>query len=254
MRTVDESVQAAAEALRGAQRVVAATGAGMSRESGIPTFREAQTGLWAQFDPEALATEHAFRQDPARVFSWYAWRRKLVADAKPHAGYTALVTLESLVSQMTVITQNVDGLHRRAGATDVIELHGALDRFICVDCRHPFLSDCVPMGDGTASLEPPPCEQCGAAIRPAVVWFGEALPEAAQTAAWHVAASCDVMMVIGTSSLVYPAAYLPRIAGDAGATIIEINPEATDLTPAVDIACLGAAGTILPQIIEAAEA
>src|SRR5438445_13311710 len=143
LKTEENPIQAAVRALHTARRVVVATGAGMSRESGIPTFREALTGLWARYDPEELATEAAFRRHPARVFGWYAWRRRLVRAAVPHAGYHALVALERIVPELVVVTQNVDGLHRRAGSTRAVELHGSLERFSCLAARHPFPPDQV---------------------------------------------------------------------------------------------------------------
>lgn len=215
----------------------------MSRESGIPTFREALTGFWANYSPEDYATEVAFRRDPARVFGWYAWRRRLALQA--------IVDLERLVPDFAVVTQNVDGLHGRAGSRRVIELHGSIDRFSCAGARHPTPNAEVPMPEADGPFEPPACRVCGSPIRPDVVWFGEVLPELATMEAWELAARCDVMLVVGTSGLVYPAAQLPYIARDAGATVIEINPEATELTPIAHIVCRGKAGEVLPGIVAA---
>jgi NAD-dependent deacetylase len=242
---------AAAAALREARLVVVATGAGMSRESGIPTFRDAQVGLWARFDPEDLATPQGFRRAPARVFGWYAWRRRVVREAVPHPGYAALVALERLVPEVVVVTQNVDGLHRRAGSRVVHELHGSLDRFFCLDGRHPFPSERVPDPAAEGEVEPPACPRCGSPVRPGVVWFGELLPEAEVAAAWEGAARCDAMLVVGTSGLVYPAAGLPRIARDAGATVIEVNPEPSDVSDLAHIICRGPAGATLPALVAA---
>ena len=244
-----DNLRAVADVLRQATTVVVATGAGMSRESGIPTFRDALTGLWARYDPEDLATEAAFRRHPARVFGWYAWRRQLVARAVPHAGYAALVALEARVPELVVVTQNVDGLHRRAGSRRVIELHGSLERFFCVDARHPFPAADVPERATESDLDPPPCPRCGAPVRPGVVWFGEALPERAVDEAWELAARCDVMLVVGTSGLVQPAAALPSIARDAGAMVIEVNPEPSELTPLAHLHCRGPAGVVLPALV-----
>lgn len=246
-----DAVAAAARALQSARRVVVTTGAGMSRESGIPTFRDALTGLWAQYDPEELATEAAFRRNPARVFGWYAWRRRLVRAARPHAGYDALVALERIVPDLTIVTQNVDGLHRRAGSRRVLELHGSLERFCCVDRRHPFPADQVADPATDTECEPPRCPRCGAAVRPDVVWFGESLPERVTAEAWDRAASCQVLLVVGTSGLVQPAAQLPFIARDAGATVIEVNPDPTEVSAAAHIICRGAAGTVLPALVAA---
>src|SRR5205814_2202861 len=227
LNTDGAAIQAAARALRAAPRVVVATGAGMSQDSGIPTFRDAGVGLWARYDPEELATEAAFRRHPARVFGWYAWRRRLVRAALPHAGYHALVALEALVPELTIVTQNVDGLHMRAGSRRVLELHGSLERFSCLDARHPFPADRTPEPEQDTECAPPRCERCGSPVRPDVVWFGEQLPEAVTAEAWALAASCRAMLVVGTSGLVQPAAQLPLIAREAGATVIEVNPDAT---------------------------
>jgi NAD-dependent deacetylase len=241
---------AALAVLRGASRVVVTTGAGMSKDSGIPTFRDALTGFWANYSAEDYATEAAFRRDPARVFGWYAWRRRLALAAVPHAGYHALLALEGLVGRLDVVTQNVDGLHRRVGSQRVIELHGSLDRFSCLDARHPADAAQVPMPEVDGPYAPPPCRVCGSPLRPDVVWFGEMLPERATADAWDLAAACDVMLVVGTSGLVHPAAQLPHIARDAGATVIEINPDETELTPIAHVVLPGRAAEVLPSLVD----
>lgn len=246
-----EAIQQAAEAIAGARLVVVATGAGMSQESGIPTFRDALTGLWARFAVDEVATEAAFRRRPARVFGWYAWRRRLVHAAVPHPGYGALVELERLVPQLVVVTQNVDGLHRRAGSSRVVELHGSLDRFFCLDARHPFPLERVPEASEDGEVEPPVCPHCGSPVRPGVVWFGEYLPQPELANAWELAAGCQVMLVTGTSGLVYPAAELPRIARDAGAAVVEINPEPSEVSGWARVVCRGPAGRILPALVAA---
>jgi NAD-dependent deacetylase len=243
--------EAAVAALRGADHVVVTTGAGMSRESGIPTFRDTLTGFWANYSAADYATEAAFRRDPARVFGWYLWRRRRALEAVPHAGYDALVALERLVPRLDVVTQNVDGLHRRAGSRRVVELHGSLHRFSCVDARHPADPALVPAALAEGPCPPPPCRVCGSPLRPDVVWFGEVLPERASVEAWERAAACDVMLAVGTSGLVHPAAQLPYIARDSGATVIEINPQETELTPIADIVCRGRAGDVLPALVAA---
>lgn len=243
----------AVDALRRARRVVVASGAGMSRESGIPTFRDALSGLWANFDPDEVATEAAFRRNPAKVFGWYVWRRRVVRQAVPHPGYGALVRLEGLVAEVVVATQNVDGLHRRAGSRLVHELHGSLERFVCLEHRHAFPGDLVPDAEEDGAVTPPDCPTCGSPVRPAVVWFGEMLPEREVMAAWDAAAGCDVMLVVGTSGLVHPAASLPRIARDAGATVIEVNPEPSELSAIAHVTCRGPAGAILPALVQALE-
>jgi NAD-dependent deacetylase len=243
------SVHQAAAALRTVRRLVVTTGAGMSSESGIPTFRDALTGFWARYDPEEVATAAAFQRRPAMVFGWYAWRRRLVRAARPHGGYHALVALERLVPELAIVTQNVDGLHRRAGSARVLELHGSLERFSCVTRRHPFPAAEVPELAADAPCAPPRCQQCGAPVRPDVVWFGEALPEAVAAEAWHLAASCQAMLVVGTSGLVQPAAELPFIARAAGATVIEINPDPSGVSAAAHIVCRGTAGAVLPALV-----
>ncbi len=248
LKTVD-ALHASADALRNAGRVVVATGAGMSSESGIPTFRDALTGLWAHYDPEDLATEEAFRRNPARVFGWYARRRRLVRQVVPHPGYHALVHLERRVPALSIVTQNVDGLHHRVGSTRVLELHGSLERFSCVDARHPFPPDRVPEPAMDGECEPPPCPRCGSPVRPDVVWFGELLPQRVMTEAWDLAASCGVMLVVGTSGLVQPAAQLPFIARDAGAVVIEVNPDESGVSAAAHLTCRGLAGVVLPALV-----
>lgn len=244
-------ITVAARLLGKARLVVVTTGAGMSRECGIPTFRDARVGLWARYDPEELATEAGFRRHPARVFGWYAWRRRLVRAAVPHAGYAALVALETLVPEVAIVTQNVDGLHRRAGSRRVLELHGSLDRFSCVDARHPFPAERAPEPEADGACEPPRCPRCASPVRPDVVWFGEMLPEWETAEAWELAASCQAMLVVGTSGLVQPAAQLPFIARDAGATVIEVNPVPTEVSAAAHVVCRGPAGTVLPALVAA---
>src|SRR2546426_8724873 len=190
LRSDDAAILAAARALRAGARGVVASGEGMSQESGIPTFRDSRTGLWARYDPEELATEAAFRRRPARVFGWYAWRRRLVRAAVPRPGYHALVALEGLVSELAIVTQNVDGLHRRVGSRRVLELHGSLERFSCLDARHPFPADRAPEPEADTECEPPRCERCGSPVRPDVVWFGEMLAAGVTAEAWAPAASC----------------------------------------------------------------
>ncbi|RME07816.1 MAG: NAD-dependent deacylase [Anaerolineae bacterium] len=235
------------ERLRAAQRVTALTGAGVSAESGVPTFRDAQTGLWAQFRPEELATPQAFAANPRRVWGWYAWRRELVRKARPNPGHKALAELETHLTArgraFTLITQNVDGLHQQAGSRKVIELHGNLQRTKCSQCEEII-------AQWEESETPPPrCPLCGGLLRPDVVWFGEALPAAALQAATTAAQHCDLMLVVGTSAVVQPAASLPLLAVEAGATLVEINPQDTPLTPWVDYALRGTAATLLPSLI-----
>ena len=230
---------------RGARRVVVLTGAGISAESGIPTFRDAQTGLWARFRPEELATAAAFRRDPKLVWDWYAWRRGLVAEAKPNAGHRALARLENLVPELTLVTQNVDGLHARAGSQRVIELHGNIHRTKCFE-------EGVGVESGVLSADGPPrCPACGGPLRPDVVWFGESLPPQALAAAEAAAGACDLLFSIGTSAAVFPAAQLPVTALQSGAMVVEINKDRTPLTGIATFSLLGQAGEILPRLLAA---
>jgi NAD-dependent deacetylase len=229
-------------ALRDSSRTVILTGSGISAESGVPTFREAQTGLWERFDPQELATPEAFARDPRLVWDWYAWRRKLVAEACPNPGHLAIAEMQHLVQNLTLVTQNVDGLHQRAGSRDVIELHGNIRRTKC-----PVEGTTVDNYDESES--PPLCPSCGAPLRPDVVWFGEMLPAEAIEAASEAALGADVFLSVGTSSLVYPAAGLPFEAVENGATLVEVNPETTPLTPRADYTLHGPAGDVLPRLI-----
>ncbi|HRQ40660.1 MAG TPA: NAD-dependent deacylase [Chloroflexota bacterium] len=229
--------------LQKARRVVVLTGAGISAESGIPTFRQAQTGLWAQYDPEELATRAAFRRNPRLVWRWYAWRRQLVQQAAPNPGHLALVEWERRTPAFTLITQNVDGLHQRAGSQNVIELHGNLLRVKCFDHDHA-----APTWEEEEI--PPRCGQCGSYLRPDVVWFGENLPAVALHTAVTTARGADIFLSIGTSSLVQPAASLPLEAKSRRIPIVEINPQATPLTSAFDFVLAGPAGEVLPSLLK----
>ena len=229
--------------LRSARRVAVLTGAGISAESGVPTFREAQTGLWAQYNPEELATPRAFRRQPKLVWEWYAWRQQRIRQAEPNPGHQALVSMERHIPEFTLITQNVDSLHRRAGSHQILELHGNIFRTKCFSEDRPVES--WPDGDEI----PPRCPRCGGLLRPDVVWFGEMLPATALHAAEHAAATAEIFFSIGTSALVYPAADLPLRALDAGATVVEINPQPTPLSSRVTFSLNGAAGEILPALV-----
>lgn len=240
MTNVGDIPEALPGALRDARHVCVLTGAGVSAESGVPTFREAQSGLWEQYDPLDLATPEAFLRDPALIWRWYRWRRQLVADAEPNAGHRALAALATLVPRLTLVTQNVDGLHQRAGSEDVIEFHGNLFQDRC------FTEDCVV--DCEHDCDVPVCPRCGGSVRPGVVWFGEAIPEQALNESFAAAADCDVFLSIGTSSLVFPAAGLAEIANDAGAVVIEINPNPTGMSAGFRYAIAGNSGDVLPAI------
>ena len=233
------------EALRGARKVVVLTGSGISAESGVPTFRDAQTGLWATYDPQQLATPEAFARDPELVWNWYAWRRQLVERAKPNPGHAALVDLERSVPEFSLVTQNVDGLHQEAGSENVVELHGNIRRSRC-SVEGMILEPVEP--DET----PPPCPNCGAPLRPDVVWFGESLPTDQLEAASEAARSCDVFLSVGTSGIVFPAASLPYEALESGATAVEVNPDRTPLSTHASFPLRGAAGVVLPELFRVA--
>ena len=236
---IPDALQAA---LRDARHVCVLTGAGVSAESGVPTFREAQTGLWEQYNPQDLATPAAFLRDPALVWRWYRWRRELVANAEPNAGHRALAQLAALVPRLTLVTQNVDGLHQRAGSVDTIEFHGNIFVDRC------FVEGCVVETD--AGVDVPVCPACGGHVRPGVVWFGEAIPDAALNHSFAAAADCDLFLSVGTSSLVYPAAGLAEIARDAGAAIVEVNPQPTDLADSMTFSIVASAAAALPELVD----
>jgi NAD-dependent deacetylase len=233
---------AAAARLRGARNILALTGAGVSAESGVPTFRGAG-GLWRQFRFEDLATPQAFARDPKLVWEWYAWRRDTIAALSPNAAHRALAAMERRFPGFQLATQNVDGLHAAAGSRRVLELHGSLWRLRCVACGKTVEDRRVPLPD-----LPPRCA-CGQLLRPAVTWFGEMLPQAAVEEAVAAARAADVVLVIGSSQLVYPAAGLPEIAQARGAFVIEVNTEDTPLTPSADAALRGTAADLVPVLV-----
>ncbi len=229
-------------------RVVALTGSGMSAESGIPTFRDAQTGMWSRFRPEDLATPEAFARDPARVWQWYEHRRAGVRVAKPHAGHQALLELEWRVARLSIVTQNVDGLHQRSGSGRVIELHGNILRSVCSRSGREIDAEWIA---ASQDCPPPSPYMSGALARPNVVWFGESLPQQAFAQAVEELRNCDVCLAIGTSALVQPAASLPLIARDAGALLVEINPDKTPLSPLAGFCLHAPASLALPAILRA---
>ncbi|MCL4680242.1 MAG: NAD-dependent deacylase [Rhodocyclaceae bacterium] len=229
------------ERLGSARRVAVLTGAGISAESGIPTFRDALTGLWANYDPQELATPEGFARNPKLVWDWYAERRQRIAGVQPNPGHLALAALEQRFERFTLVTQNIDSLHQRAGSRQVVELHGNIARVKCSVEKtvvNPIPED----------ASPPRCH-CGAFLRPDVVWFGEMLPADALARAEEAAEHCEVFLSIGTSAQVYPAAELPLRALSAGAAVVEINPERTALTRHAQFSLQGPAGTILPQLV-----
>jgi len=247
---VSETIREAARIIGTARRIVALTGAGISAESGIPTFREAQTGLWAEFSPQDLATPEAFAADPERVWGWYRWRRTLIARGGVNAGHTALATL-GRTREMVIATQNVDGLHAAAGSIDIAELHGNIWRERCNRCARESVCD-IALEDDEAPL--PICTACGGTTRPAVVWFGEALPVNAFARAQRAIADADCILVVGTSNQVYPAASLAEQAVASATPVIEINPQPTGLSPAVDLYWAETASQALPDLVAALDA
>lgn len=221
--------------------VAVLTGAGISAESGVPTFRGVG-GLWRNFRAEDLATPEAFRRDPGLVWEWYNWRRSLIGGCQPNAAHRTLVDMESRLEEFTLITQNVDGLHGLAGSRNMVELHGNIWRLRCTaGCRAPWEDRAVPLAE-----MPPHCPSCGALARPDVVWFGEPLPGDALDRAFGAVRRCQVMLVIGTSALVHPAASLPLMALQRGAHVIEINPQPTPLSAVVAEAIRKPAAVALP--------
>lgn len=235
----------AARAISAARHVCVLTGAGISAESGIPTFRDAQEGLWAQYDVLDLATPEGFARDPELVWRWYEWRRDLIRRAQPNRGHAALARLAARVPRLTLVTQNVDGLHQRAGSTGVIEYHGNILRDRCT------VEQAVADRSGESGGSLPRCAACGGLLRPDVVWFGESIPRDAMLLADLAAEDCDVFLSVGTSSLVYPAAGLAEVALRRRVPVVEINPNATDLTPQADIVLSGPSGQLLPALLDA---
>lgn len=244
--------------LREARSIAVMTGAGISAESGVPTFRGAD-GLWRSFRPEELATPEAFQQNPALVWEWYGWRRERIAGAEPNPGHHVLARLESRKPDFLLLTQNVDGLHRRAGSRQLVELHGNIWRARCTrDATHIFDERRQPPAEAHGGGAPcasnnaasllPSCPSCGALVRPDVVWFGEALDRAVMQQAMTAIERCEVLLLVGTSGVVYPVAGLPSIARRHGARVVEINVEATPLSELADQVFRGPAGTVLPAL------
>ena len=236
-------LSAARQVLRGANKIAVLTGAGMSAESGIPTFRSAG-GFWQGNRAEDLATPEGFARDPKMVWEWYDWRRATIANSEPNPGHHALAEVQRRSTHFTLTTQNVDGLHERAGSTNVLRLHGSIWTIRCLQCSRE-------VEDFRRSLPelPPCCEVCGGMMRPGVVWFGESLPEGVFERACSAVMDCDLFLVVGTSAVVYPAASLVPLARRSDATVIEVNPDETDVSGIADHVLRGPSGEILPELL-----
>lgn len=238
---LSERMRRAAALIARSRRLVVTTGAGISKESGIPTFRDPD-GLWSRYRPEELASREAFLSDPKLVWGWYRERLRLAREVEPNPAHRALVELEGMLPRFLLITQNVDNLHRRAGSREIVELHGSIERYRCFDYAHPA-EESPDWGD-----EPPLCH-CGSFIRPDIVWFGEPLPEAELECAFGETQRCDLLLVIGTSGLIYPAAFLPSLAKQVGACVIEINVKRSEITLIADIFLEGESGCLVPELV-----
>ena len=234
------------EAFHEATRVVALTGSGISAESGVPTFRDAQTGLWARYDPQQLATPEAFERDPRLVWEWYEWRRTLVAEAMPNPGHKALVELERRIPGFTLVTQNVDGLHLDAGSVAITEIHGNRHKLRCIACGRRG-----PSRDFTEDEVPPLCDRCGGVVKSDTVMFGEPIPRAFLETCFEEVGRTDLMLVIGTSATVYPAADFPMQVLRRGGAIIEVNVDETPFSPYAAVTLRGPSGELLPRVVDA---
>jgi NAD-dependent deacetylase len=238
-----EGIRQVAERVKGSTSVVVLTGAGISQESGVPTFRGAD-GLWRNFRAEDLATVEAFEKDPVLVWQWYDWRRSLMKPRKPNAAHYALADLEKSIEDFTLVTQNVDGLHKAAGSQHPIEMHGTLWGVRCIECHTSFENREVPIDI------PPKCEACGGLLRPAVVWFGEALDQEILYEIYRCLERAQAMLVVGTSGAVQPAASFGLVAKRAGAFVAEVNRSKTPQSPFFDVSLQGKAGELMPQLVE----
>lgn len=248
---VDPLIEQAARALSSAQTILVLTGAGVSAESGVPTFREAQTGLWARYQPEKLASPEGWAADPGLVWRWYMARFGGLETVRPNPGHYALAALEAAISEdgreFVLFTQNVDHFHEVAGSRRVRHLHGNLASYRCSGCDRSY-----PLRpEDRGAEQPPSCPSCGCLIRPDVVWFGEMLPPGVVEEAWTASRRCDVMLVVGTSGQVYPAAQFPHVARDAGATVIDVNPDPTPISRIAQIYLQGASGVMVPRVVAA---
>ncbi len=246
------AIQDCVRYLSSAKQITVLTGAGVSKESGIPTFRDALDGLWARFDPTQLATPQAFKADPKLVWDFYEYRRELMRPAQPNPGHYALAALQKRCPTLRIITQNVDDLHERAGSTDVIRLHGNIAHNKCAaNCQGDLTLVDVSQLTWDKTSGPPPCPHCGQPIRPDVVWFGEMLPHKALKRAYELLSQCDVILVVGTSGLVSPSSEMPGIVKENGGVVIEVNPDTSMITRIATLKLEGPSGVILPQVVAA---
>ncbi|OBJ67851.1 NAD-dependent deacylase [Mycobacterium sp. 1274756.6] len=229
-------------------RIAVLSGAGISAESGVPTFRDDKNGLWARFDPYELSSIQGWQQHPERIWGWYLWRHHLVGQVAPNDGHRAVAAWEDH-AEVTVVTQNVDDLHERAGSSTVHHLHGSLFRFRCAGCDAPYRGELPAMAEPALEVEPPLCG-CGDLIRPDIVWFGEQLPTEPWQRAVEATQTADVVVVVGTSSIVYPAAGLPELALARGAAVVEVNPEPTPLSGSASAVLRESASAALPTLLQ----
>ena len=230
-------------------RITVLSGAGISAESGVPTFRDDKNGLWARFDPYELSSVQGWQRNPERVWGWYLWRHYLVGTVEPNAGHRAVAAWQDH-AEVSVVTQNVDDLHERAGSSPVHHLHGSLFKFRCATCNLPYTGVLPEMPEPALEVEPPSCDHCGGLIRPDIVWFGEALPEEPWQRAVEATTAADVLVVVGTSGIVYPAAGLPEMAVARGTVVVEVNPEPTPLSSSATITMRESASTALPTLMQ----
>jgi NAD-dependent deacetylase len=245
-------IEQAAELLQKAKKVVFFTGAGISADSGIPTYREKLSGIWTGLDPRELETAKAFRENPALVWGWYLWRRLRVSQAEPNAAHLAIPRMAHSQRLVSVITQNIDDLHERAGSSNVVHLHGNLAMPKCFACHRPAVvsADQSAVPEEGALIEPPRCQRCNGRMRPAVVWYGEDLPSSSWKAATLLVKDCDLMVSVGTSGIVMPAAGLPDLALDFGASVIHVNKVDVAMGDQKELMLIGAAAEVLPMLLE----
>lgn len=248
-------IEQAVDALQKAKKVVFFTGAGISADSGIPTYREKLSGLWSGYDPRDLETAKAFRENPSLVWGWYLWRRQRVAQAEPNAGHLAVSRMASSQRQVSVITQNVDDLHERAGSLNVVHLHGSLAMPECFACHRlaPVPPDQKVVPDAGALIEPPRCQRCNGRMRPGVVWYGEDLPPKAWKTAVNLVKGCDLLISVGTSGIVMPAANIPDLALASGASVIHVNKTDVSMAEQNEYMLVGPAAEILPMLLDRLE-